>query len=79
MRSSPCRAAWARSRSWQRSWAQLGLHAKPIGLLGVADYWADLLRWLDGALTAGFVAPAYRALITEAADLASLLEAFERR
>src|SRR5688572_19234075 len=22
------------------SWAQLGLHAKPIGLLGVADYWA---------------------------------------
>ena len=26
------------------SWAQLGLHAKPIGLLGRAGYWDHLLR-----------------------------------
>jgi uncharacterized protein (TIGR00730 family) len=58
------------------SWAQLGLHAKPIGLLGVADYWADLLRWLDGAVAAGFLAPAYRDLILEAADLDELLARF---
>jgi uncharacterized protein (TIGR00730 family) len=60
------------------SWAQLGLHAKPIGLLGVGGYWAGLLRWLDGAVTAGFVAPAYRGLILEAADLDDLLLRFAR-
>ena len=60
------------------SWAQLGLHAKPIGLLGVGGYWADLLRWLDGAVKAGFVAPAYRDLILEATDLDQLLTRFER-
>ena len=58
------------------SWAQLGLHAKPIGLLGVGGYWADLLGWLDGAVAAGFVAPAYRELILEAADLDALLARF---
>ena len=58
------------------SWAQLGLHAKPIGVLGVRDYWADLLRWLDGAVSAGFVAPAYRGLILEARDLDDMLARF---
>jgi uncharacterized protein (TIGR00730 family) len=55
------------------SWAQLGLHAKPIGLLGVGAYWADLLRWFDGAVAAGFVAPANRRLILEASNLDELL------
>jgi uncharacterized protein (TIGR00730 family) len=58
------------------SWAQLGLHAKPIGLLGVRDYWDDLLRWLDGAVAAGFVPPANRDLILEATDLEELLVRF---
>jgi uncharacterized protein (TIGR00730 family) len=58
------------------SWAQLGLHAKPIGVLGVRDYWADLLRWLDGGVSAGFVAPAYRGLIHEARDLEDMLARF---
>jgi hypothetical protein len=59
------------------SWAQLGLHTKPIGLLGVRSYWDDLLRWLDGAVAAGFVPPANRRLIIEAADLDELLANFE--
>jgi uncharacterized protein (TIGR00730 family) len=59
------------------SWAQLGLHAKPIGLLGVGGYWTDLLRWLDGAVAAGFVAPANRGLIIEAPNLKALLGRFE--
>jgi uncharacterized protein (TIGR00730 family) len=58
------------------SWAQLGLHAKPIGLLGVRGYWDDLLRWLDGAVAAGFVPPANRDLILEAATLDELLQRF---
>ena len=59
------------------SWAQLGLHAKPIGLLGVRGYWADLLRWLDGAVAAGFVARANRGLILEASNLDELLARFD--
>ena len=39
------------------SWAQLGLHAKPIGLLDVGGYWDPLLAWLDRAVETGFVAP----------------------
>lgn len=58
------------------SWAQLELHAKPIGLLAVDDYWAALLAWLDHAVAEGFVAPAHRGLLLDATDLASLLAAF---
>jgi hypothetical protein len=61
------------------SWAQLGLHAKPIGLLDVAGYWRPLLAWLDHAVAAGFVSPAHRDLLAEDADLAVLLAALERR
>ena len=46
------------------SWAQLELHAKPIGLLEVGDYWTLLLAWLDMAVAEGFVAPAHRRLVT---------------
>jgi predicted Rossmann-fold nucleotide-binding protein len=43
----------------------------------VRGYWADLLRWLDGAVAAGFVPPANRDLILEAHDLEELLARFE--
>ena len=58
------------------SWAQLQLHAKPIGLLDVAEYWAPLLAWLDHAVAEGFVPPAHRRLLLDAPDLATLLDGF---
>jgi uncharacterized protein (TIGR00730 family) len=58
------------------SWAQLGLHAKPIGLLGRAGYWDALLGWLDHAVAEGFVAPGHRALVALDPDLDALLERF---
>ncbi len=58
------------------SWAQLGLHAKPIGLLGPAGYWDALLGWLDHAVAEGFIAPGHRALVDLDADLGALLERF---
>jgi uncharacterized protein (TIGR00730 family) len=58
------------------SWAQLGLHAKPIGLLG-GPYWDALLAWLEQAVEEGFVSPEHRALVTADADLGALLERFE--
>jgi len=60
------------------SWGQLGLHAKPIGLLGPKGYWDSLLGWLDHAVGEGFIVPGHRALVTRDADLESLLERFGR-
>lgn len=58
------------------SWAQLQLHAKPIGLLDVNDYWQDLLAWLDYAVLEGFVAPDHRRLVGRADSLEALLARF---
>jgi hypothetical protein len=58
------------------SWAQLELHAKPIGLLDVGDYWGLLLAWLDMAVAEGFVAPAHRRLVIRGGSLDALLDAF---
>jgi uncharacterized protein (TIGR00730 family) len=58
------------------SWAQLGLHDKPIGLLGPAGYWDALLAWLDHAVDEGFVSPANRALVRLDPDLEALLDRF---
>jgi hypothetical protein len=59
------------------SWAQLELHAKPIGLLDVGDYWDLLLAWLDRAVETGFLAPVDRGLLDRATDLDELLARFE--
>ena len=58
------------------SWAQLGLHAKPIGLLGPDGYWDALAGWLDHAVAEGFVAPGHRALLVVDRDLDALLARF---
>lgn len=55
------------------SWAQLQLHAKPIGLLDDGRYWSLLLAWLDHAVTEGFVAPVHRGLLLRATDLDDML------
>jgi uncharacterized protein (TIGR00730 family) len=42
------------------TWAQLGLHAKPIGLLNVAGFFDPLLAWIDGCVREQFLPPAHR-------------------
>jgi hypothetical protein len=37
------------------TWAQLGLHQKPIGLVDTQGYYAPLMAWIHGALAQGFV------------------------
>lgn len=59
------------------SWAQLDLHAKPIGLLDDGRYWSSLLAWLDAAVAAGFVAPVHRGLLLRETDLEVLLPRLE--
>ena len=56
------------------TWAQLGLHQKPLGLLNVAGYYDGLLKFLDHVLTEEFINSQLRALILEAAEPAHLLE-----
>jgi len=62
------------------TWAQLGLHRKPIGLLDVDGYFDPLLRFADRSVADGFVRPEHRSLLVVERDPASLLaclEAFE--
>jgi len=60
------------------SWAQLDLHAKPIGLLDVGDYFARLGAFLDHAVEEGFLAPRHRALLLRDVSVDGLLAQFER-
>lgn len=54
--------------------SQLGLHAKPCGLLDVAGYFTPLLAFLDGAVTERFLRPEHRALVIADGDPDRLLD-----
>jgi uncharacterized protein (TIGR00730 family) len=60
------------------TWAQLGLHAKPIGLLNVAGYFDALRAWLDHAVREGFLRPAHCQLLLEEEDPDRLLDRLEQ-
>jgi uncharacterized protein (TIGR00730 family) len=45
------------------TWAQLGLHTKPCGLLNVHGYFDDLIRFVDHAVHERFIDPAHRGLM----------------
>jgi uncharacterized protein (TIGR00730 family) len=61
------------------SWAQLGLHEKPSGLLNIAGYYDPLVSFLDGAVEKDFLKPTHRALMLVEEDGAALLDRFEQR
>jgi uncharacterized protein (TIGR00730 family) len=56
------------------TWTQLGLHAKPCGLLNVDGFYDDLLRFLDHAWVEGFIKPETRAIVKASADARELLD-----
>ncbi len=56
------------------TWSQLGLHAKPTGLLDVAGFYTPLVRFLDQLVIEGFVAERHRRLLRVADKPAALLE-----
>ena len=45
------------------TWTQLGIHAKPCGILDAAGFFDPLRALVDGAVAAGFVHPAHRDMI----------------
>jgi uncharacterized protein (TIGR00730 family) len=55
------------------TWAQLGLHQKPCGLIEVTGFFAPLLTFLDRLVVTGFVKPEHRAMLLEASSPEDLL------
>lgn len=57
------------------TWAALGLHRKPIGLLNVDGYFDPLLQLLDHAIDAQFLRPQHRRLLVVSDDPERLVQA----
>lgn len=60
------------------TWAQLGMHRKPIGLLNVDGYFDLLLAFFDRSTADRFVQPAHRRLLLEGTDPRAILQEFGR-
>jgi uncharacterized protein (TIGR00730 family) len=64
------------------TWAQLGLHQKPQGLLNVEGYYDPLLQLFDQSVADRFVSEELRSLVLEATKphaLLDLLESYQPR
>jgi uncharacterized protein (TIGR00730 family) len=58
------------------TWAQLGFHDKPCGLLNVEGYYDPLIAFLDHAVTEQFVRPSHRSMVMVESEPAKLLDRF---
>ena len=56
------------------TWAQLGLHAKPCGVLNVRGYFDNLSRSLDHAVEERFLKPEQRSMLLVDGDTDRLLD-----
>ncbi len=56
------------------TWSQLGLHAKPVGLLNVDGYFDPLIEFVDRSVRDGFCLPDHRELFFAEPDPATLLD-----
>jgi uncharacterized protein (TIGR00730 family) len=55
------------------TWAQLGIHARPIGLLNVDGFWNGLVDFAAQMVDKGFVRPAHAALLQVEEDPDALI------
>ncbi len=60
------------------SWAQLGIHEKPCGLLDVDGFYEPLSSLFDKAVAEGFIPPDHRSLVLKEQDPHALLDLMER-
>jgi uncharacterized protein (TIGR00730 family) len=58
------------------TWAQLGLHGKPLGLLDVDGFFQPLLRFIDHMVGEEFMSATYRDMLIVADDPTVLLDRF---
>uniref|UniRef100_A0A0A0KD03 cytokinin riboside 5'-monophosphate phosphoribohydrolase n=1 Tax=Cucumis sativus TaxID=3659 RepID=A0A0A0KD03_CUCSA len=61
------------------TWAQLGIHDKPVGLLNVHGYYNSLLSFIDKAVDDGFIMPSQRSIIVSAPNAKELVQKLELR
>ncbi|XP_042940755.1 cytokinin riboside 5'-monophosphate phosphoribohydrolase LOG7 isoform X1 [Carya illinoinensis] len=59
------------------TWAQLGIHRKPVGLLNVDGFYNSLLSFIDKAVDEGFIAPIARRIIMSAPTAKQLFRHLE--
>lgn len=59
------------------TWAQLGIHNKPVGLLNVEGYYNHLLTFIDKAVEDGFINPSQRQIIVSASTAKELVQKLE--
>lgn len=59
------------------TWAQIGLHAKPVGVLNAFGYYDMLLKMIEHALNLGFIYNEHRLLLHSNHDPEALLEALQ--
>ncbi len=57
------------------TWAQIGLHKKPIYLVNIDGYWQPLIGLLDHIVAQGFAAPTVHSLYTVVPDVATVTAA----
>jgi uncharacterized protein (TIGR00730 family) len=60
------------------TWAQLGHHQKPCGLLNLNGYFTPLLQFIDHTIGEGFMKEDYRAMILSDSEPEPLLQRFEQ-
>ena len=58
------------------TWAQLGFHEKPCGLLNIAGFYNQLLKFMDRLVEDQFVAPEHRSMLMVDETPQGLLEQF---
>ena len=56
------------------TWAQLGIHRKPVGLLNVHGFFTPLLAWLDHIVIEGLLKPKHRAVLLVSDSIPDLLD-----
>ncbi|PKA50948.1 Cytokinin riboside 5'-monophosphate phosphoribohydrolase LOG7 [Apostasia shenzhenica] len=59
------------------TWAQLGIHRKPVGLLNVDGYYNSLLSFMDMAVTEEFISQKARCIIVSAPTAKELVRKLE--
>lgn len=60
----------------QWTWAQLGIHGKPCGLLNVSGYFTPLVAMLEKIVTEGFVAARYVEMLVVESSVEQMLRRF---
>ena len=60
------------------TWAQLGLHSKPIYLVDIEGYWQPLLKLIGHVIAEGFADPSLGDLVQAVPSVEDLVEDLKR-